>query len=156
MTLRYLIDTDWAIHYLNGHPQIVQRLKNLRNQGLGISVVSLAELYEGIYYSADPEGSEKGLADLLVELAIVGIDKETAERSAKSSRKRKACQESVSGMIFDILTRQVFSNESIQELAGPKFFEEMGCRHDLRAVVGPAPHLLSANHDLSLQSHFLA
>ena len=32
------------------------------------------------------------------------------------------------GMIFDILTRQVFSNESIQELAGPKFFEEMGCR----------------------------
>jgi len=79
MTLRYLIDTDWAIHYLNGHPQIVQRLKNLRNQGLGISVVSLAELYEGIYYSADPEGSEKGLADLLGELAIVGIDKESGD-----------------------------------------------------------------------------
>jgi hypothetical protein len=50
----------------------------------------------------------------------------------------------------------VFSNESIQELAGPKFFEKMGWRHDLRAVIGPAPHLLSANHDLSFQSHFLA
>ena len=36
--------------------------------------------------------------------------------------------ESVSSMIFDILTRQVFSFESIQELAGQKFFEEMVCR----------------------------
>lgn len=26
MSLRYLIDTDWAIHYLNGHPAIVTRL----------------------------------------------------------------------------------------------------------------------------------
>ena len=26
MSLRYLIDTDWAIHYLNGHPEIVTRL----------------------------------------------------------------------------------------------------------------------------------
>ena len=59
-------------------------------------------------------------------------------------------------MIFEILTRQVFSFKSIQELADPKFFEEMGWRHDLRAVVGPAPHLLSANHYLSFQSHFLA
>ena len=32
------------------------------------------------------------------------------------------------GVIFDILTRQVFSFESIQELAGQKFFEEMVCR----------------------------
>ena len=80
-------------------------------------------------------------------------------RAESVSRKRVRHDiraESVSGMIFDILTRQVFSNESIQELAGPKFFEEMGCRHDLRAVVGPAPHLLSANHDLSFQSNFLA
>lgn len=42
--MRYLLDTDWAINYLNGHPGIVQRLDELKEQGLAISVVSLAVL----------------------------------------------------------------------------------------------------------------
>ena len=49
MSLRYLIDTDWAIHYLNGHPAIVTRLDGLKTTGLALSVISLAELYEGVY-----------------------------------------------------------------------------------------------------------
>ena len=44
MTLRYLIDTDWVIHYLNGHPSIVARLNSLTDQGCALSIVSLAEL----------------------------------------------------------------------------------------------------------------
>lgn len=35
-----LIDTDWAIHYLNGHSAIVNRLQELARQGLGIAIVS--------------------------------------------------------------------------------------------------------------------
>jgi tRNA(fMet)-specific endonuclease VapC len=49
MTARYLIDTNWVIHYLDGHEDIVRRLKELQPKGLGLSVISLAELYEGIY-----------------------------------------------------------------------------------------------------------
>ena len=52
--IRYLLDTDWIIDYLNGLPGAVRRLDELKEQGLAISVVSLAELYEGIYYSTDP------------------------------------------------------------------------------------------------------
>ena len=52
MSLRYLIDTDWAIHYLNGHPAIVKKLDGAKTQGLALSVISLAELYEGVVYSA--------------------------------------------------------------------------------------------------------
>ncbi len=44
MTPQYLIDTDWAIHYLHGHSKIVKRLGEFKEEGLGISV---AELYEG-------------------------------------------------------------------------------------------------------------
>ena len=54
MTVRYLVDTDWTIHYVNGHPGIVARLDALKRDGLGLSLVSLAELYEGVYYSTDP------------------------------------------------------------------------------------------------------
>ncbi len=31
MKLSYLIDTDWIIHYLNGHREIIGKLKSLRN-----------------------------------------------------------------------------------------------------------------------------
>jgi predicted nucleic acid-binding protein len=55
MTFQYLIDTDWVIHYLSGRQDIVNRLHALRQDGLGLSVIALAELYEGVYYSRDPE-----------------------------------------------------------------------------------------------------
>jgi len=114
MTLRYLIDTDWAIHYLNGHSRIVQRLKTLRNQGLGVSVVSLAELYEGVYYSADPEGSEEGLEDLLSEVAIVGIDKETCRVFGKERGRLRAAGRTIGD--FDLLIGATALNHNLTVL----------------------------------------
>lgn len=73
MTIRYLVDTDWAIHYLNDHQGIVERLRNLLDEGLGLSVISLAELYEGVYYSRDPEGDEHDLNDFLRGVTVLGI-----------------------------------------------------------------------------------
>jgi tRNA(fMet)-specific endonuclease VapC len=78
MTLQYLIDTDWVIHYLNGREDIVNRLHTLRPSGLGLSVVALAELYEGVYHSRDPDKDEQGLSDFLRGVTVLGIDEETA------------------------------------------------------------------------------
>ena len=55
MTIRYLIDTDWAIDHLNQIDRVVTRLKELRPQGLALSVISLAELSEGVHYSRTPD-----------------------------------------------------------------------------------------------------
>ena len=63
MKLSYLIDTDWIIHYLNGNDKIVEKLTSLKDAGLAISVISLAELYEGVYYSTNPIGNEQALKD---------------------------------------------------------------------------------------------
>jgi tRNA(fMet)-specific endonuclease VapC len=93
MTARYLIDTDWVIHYLNGHEDIVRRLDELQPQGLGLSVISLAELYEGIYYSTDPEGNERDLNDFLRGVNIIGIDEEACKIFGRErGRLRKAGQ----------------------------------------------------------------
>ena len=62
--MKYLIDTDWTIHYLNGEQSIVGQLVTLREEGLAISVISLAEVYEGVYYSRDPKSSQKGLRNV--------------------------------------------------------------------------------------------
>lgn len=75
----YLVDTDWVIHYLNGHPGIVRRLDELKERGLALSVVSLAEVYEGIFYSTDPVGNEADLNDFLRGVVVIGIDEGTCK-----------------------------------------------------------------------------
>lgn len=79
MTIRHLVDTDWVIHYLNGRQDIVARLEVLKHEGLGLSIISLAELYEGVYYSRDPEGDERGLNDYLQGVTLLGLDEETVK-----------------------------------------------------------------------------
>jgi tRNA(fMet)-specific endonuclease VapC len=58
MRFAYLVDTDWAVHWLHGHERIRQRMAELRERGLALSAVSLAELWEGVCYSRDPQESE--------------------------------------------------------------------------------------------------
>lgn len=73
MRISYLIDTDWVIHYLNGAVAITQKLEELKPEGLAISIITLAEIYEGIFYSKNPEASQKGVNDFLEEVSILGI-----------------------------------------------------------------------------------
>ena len=47
--MHYLVDTDWVISYQHSVPRVVGRLNALLAQGVGLSIVSLAELYEGEY-----------------------------------------------------------------------------------------------------------
>ena len=54
MRAGYLIDTDWIIDHLNGVAAVTARLNERRAAGLAVSIISLAELYEGVHYSRDP------------------------------------------------------------------------------------------------------
>jgi tRNA(fMet)-specific endonuclease VapC len=74
--ISYLIDTDWIIHYLTRIPQIVSKLRGIRPQGLAVSILSVAELYEGVYYSRNPAASQKGVEDFLENLPILAINLE--------------------------------------------------------------------------------
>ena len=80
----YLVDTDWAIHRFKGHPPIRERLDELCERGLlALSAVSLAELYEGVYYSRDPAQSETVLKDFLRGVLLLDIDIETCQLFGK-------------------------------------------------------------------------
>ena len=93
MTARDLMGTDGEIHELSRHPAIVRRLHELQPQGLGLLVVSLAELYEGIYYSTDPAGNEQDLHDFLRGVNILGIDEAACKIFGRGrGRLRKAGQ----------------------------------------------------------------
>lgn len=101
MSLRYLIDTDWAIHYLNGHPGIVTKLDALKIDGLALSVISLAELYEGVYYSRNPQRNEATLNNFLQGVEIIGVDEETSKRFGKERGRLRAAKKTTGD--FDLL-----------------------------------------------------
>jgi tRNA(fMet)-specific endonuclease VapC len=101
MTLRYLVDTDWVIHYLNGHPNIVRRLNNLSAQGCAVSIISLAELYEGVYFSTNPTKNAQSLSDFLRGMSVLGIDDETCKIFGQQRGRLRALEKVVGD--FDLL-----------------------------------------------------
>ena len=76
--MRYLVDTDWAVHSRRGHEAVRRRLVELQPQGLGLSIVSLAELYEGVERSRSPATEDAEVRDLLARVQVVDLDDETA------------------------------------------------------------------------------
>jgi tRNA(fMet)-specific endonuclease VapC len=77
--MAYLIDTDWIIDYLKGKKSIVNKLQKLFDEGLVISVISLAELYEGIFASKDPKKHLKTFQDFLSGVVVLGITDEICQ-----------------------------------------------------------------------------
>ena len=63
--MNYLVDTNWVIDYMHGHQQVVQRFDELSPQGIGLSYISLAELYDGMLGAPDRLESEQGLQSFL-------------------------------------------------------------------------------------------
>jgi tRNA(fMet)-specific endonuclease VapC len=108
MTLSYLVDTDWAVHWLHSNERIRQRMEELRGQGLALSVVSLAELWEGVHYSRDPLQSEHGLNDFLRRVSFVSIDEETCKLFGKERGRLRAAGKRVADfdLIIGVTARQ--------------------------------------------------
>lgn len=77
--ISYLVDTDWIIDFLKGKKEVVQRMNSLADNGLAISIISLAELYEGIYASDNPEKQMEGLNSFLTDMTVLGINDEIAK-----------------------------------------------------------------------------
>ena len=89
--MKYLVDTDWVIDHLNHIERVTRRLEALAPEGLALSIIALAELYEGVYYASDPVESEAALQRFLnPELTILGIDEETCKTFGKERGRLRA------------------------------------------------------------------
>ena len=43
-------------------------------EGVGLSIVSVAELYQGVFFSTDPDGNERALHDFLASIEVLPLD----------------------------------------------------------------------------------
>jgi tRNA(fMet)-specific endonuclease VapC len=126
MNARYLVDTDWAINHLNGQERTQQRLEGLAASGLGFSMISLAEVYEGILYSQDPEKNERGLQDFLQDVTVIGIDEETSRLFGKERGRLRAEGKRVAD--FDLMIGMTARQHDLTLLTNNRrHFEHVEC-----------------------------
>lgn len=71
--MSYLVDSDWLIDTLRGVPTAVEVLDKQRVRGLSISIITLGEMYEGIFHDPDSEKRLSELQDVLEGHAILGL-----------------------------------------------------------------------------------
>ena len=72
--MRYIVDTDWVIDYLHAVPRVVDRFNGLLPGGIGLSIVSLAELSDGVFGSDTYREDERVLRAFLDFVEVVPLD----------------------------------------------------------------------------------
>ncbi len=99
--VRYLVDTDWTIDYLNGIERIVRNLNNFLTEGVGISIISLAEIYDGVLGTVSPEENEEQLNAFLASVEVLSLDDGVCRTFAAERRRLRAAGNIISD--FDLL-----------------------------------------------------
>jgi tRNA(fMet)-specific endonuclease VapC len=85
--VNYLLDTSWIVGHLRGTLQIVSRIQEFYEKGLAVSIVSVAELYEGVFRSNQPDANEESLKDFLSTVTVLGITEDVAKRYGEERSK---------------------------------------------------------------------
>ena len=88
---------------MHGRAQVVSRLEELEPAGLGLSITSLAELYEGIFGSYDLEATEIALWNVLHRIHVVPLDEDIRRAFARERNRLRAAGTLISE--FDLMIR---------------------------------------------------
>ena len=88
--MRYLVDSDWVIDYQHEVLRTVSRFDAFLPQGVGMSIVSLAELYEGHLNSRDPQAQDRALLTFLAGVRIVPLDDAVCRLFARERRRLRS------------------------------------------------------------------
>ncbi len=72
--MTYLLDTDCVADYLVGRPDITELLNTLSQHGAAISLITLGEIYEGIYFGRDPQKGEDGFHRFLRLVEVLPLN----------------------------------------------------------------------------------
>lgn len=88
--MQYQVDSDWTIDYLNGIPRIVKALNGFLPDGVGISIISMAEIYDGISGNISWEYAEQALSDFLDYVEVLPLDDATCRIFAGERRRLRA------------------------------------------------------------------
>ena len=83
--MKFLLDTNIVIDFLRGKKSIVEKIGKILPHGIGISAVSLAELYHGAYKSLRPKYNLTKVDEFISVpgISVVDLDKQIAKHYGK-------------------------------------------------------------------------
>lgn len=88
--MRYLVDSDWVADYLKGRTAAVELLDSLFPEGIAISIVTYAEVLEGIYHGRDSARYETVFRRFLRGVQVLSVSRRVAQRYARVSGELRA------------------------------------------------------------------
>jgi predicted nucleic acid-binding protein len=80
--VQYLVDSDWAIDYLDGHPVAVELVQSFIPAGIAISIITYIEVYQGIVRWNTPS-AVRSLELMLATTPVLPISMAVAQRVAR-------------------------------------------------------------------------
>lgn len=120
----YFLDTSVVISFLKGNEVIVQKVKELRGS-ITSSYIVLAELYEGVYRSRNPEEIETKILNFFKGFdEIFGIDGEIANKFGLIRANLKNRGEIIEDMDIFIAATCISHNLELVTL-NPKHFKRI-------------------------------
>ena len=118
------MDTDWAIDYLHKADRTVRRLEELLTDGVGLSVISLAELYDGLAGSRNPDADAEALRLFLEAVDVVPLD-DAACRVFGTERPRLRKEGNIIGDMDILIGATAISNNLTLLTNNRRHFERM-------------------------------
>jgi tRNA(fMet)-specific endonuclease VapC len=84
--VRFVLDTNTCIYALKLEGQVVERLRDHSPDDLGVTIVTLAELWFGAHKSARAAAARREIDGFLEPFEVLPFDREAAEAYARSRR----------------------------------------------------------------------
>ena len=78
----YLVDSDRVADFLRGRPDAVLLFHQLLTDGMAMSIVTFAKVYEDIYFGRDRAHHEAVFRTLLRGIPVLGINRSIARQFA--------------------------------------------------------------------------
>ncbi len=92
------MDTDWEIQSLRGVSSVLERVGEYEPQGIAISVITAAELYDGAFGADDQATTERTLTGFLRQYEILELDAETARIFGRERHRLRAMGQMIGDM----------------------------------------------------------
>jgi tRNA(fMet)-specific endonuclease VapC len=125
--MQYLIDTDWIIEHLRGNAGITNFLEEKFEEGLAISAISLAELYDGVYSSKEPKKHEAALRDFVSGVVVLDLTEVVCKEFGKLRAKLRKKGEPLDN--FDLIIASTAKTYNLTILTNnKKHFERIKLR----------------------------
>ena len=82
--MRFVLDTNTCIYALKRQGHVVQRLRELSPDAIGVGIVTVAELWFGARKSARPSATRREIDGFLQPFDLLPFDLDAAEAYARS------------------------------------------------------------------------